>query len=220
MTEPDQPDWGEAKIDWETYQQKHKEHIHALGVIVSVFNSLENAMFLLFRHFLDIDFEPGHKVFAQLSNHARIDLTRDAITQSAYTDETKELANYFIDAFETLCEVRNFIAHSTTIANETVPGHLTVGKGSKRNPDDWSYADLSVSTFQRVAQEIRAYLIFGIRLYSWLDAQKTGGVITFHGGRVVERPTLPKKPPAPTELKNIQRDPPQSPKPRHQSSGE
>jgi len=185
-----------------SYHIGQRDHLHALGVITASYNQLEFVFLMFFMRHLSLDSVSAQRIFALLSNPHRIDLTRDAVEATEKDPSKKEMILYFIKGFETLANTRNFLAHSHTIFNDPAQEHLTFGKGSKRQPDRWSFAHMKLGDLRHVAEDMMAFRTYGFELDWWLIAQRSGGTIIFPGGQT-DTPALPEKPPLPEALISV-----------------
>jgi hypothetical protein len=178
-----------------------KDHLHALGVIIAAFNRLEFVLLLLFKRYLRLEEIPAQKLFLQLRNHTRIELIQEAINRAEGDSAAKEAALHFLDAFETLCEIRNFLAHSQTAQRNE---HLTFAKGSKREPETPRFARMKLAEVREIGNHMREFWIFGAALNSYLSSKEG----RFSGGDPIQPATLAQKPPLPADLQSILRDTP------------
>jgi hypothetical protein len=214
MTENPSDDWPDP-----SYHIGQRDHLHALGVITASYNQLEFTLFVLFLRYLKMEPEPAQKVFVLMSNPNRIDLLRDAVTAEEKDPIVQDRVLYFIEAFETLASSRNFLAHSHTILGTPDQDHLTFGKGSKRQPRNWSFAHMTLTDLRKIADDIRTYWSFGMGLDRWIVGRSSGAHahLLKTGRRSI--PPLPEKPPQPAKLTSVPHGVLESPPPRLDISG-
>ena len=189
-------------IKWDEYRIEHKDHIHALGVIVSTYNSLEFTLFFFFCRYHQIRPPIGQSIFAGLNNYQRVNFTRNKLNESNEDDRSKGWVNHFLSAYDIVTENKNFLVHSSVIINTTEQEHITFGKGSKTQPNNWSFAHMTVDDLRKVAEEIGTLHEFGTAVQAWLEARETGGSFRLQG-KAVWTPPLPETPPLPDRLKNV-----------------
>jgi hypothetical protein len=185
-----------------TWHIGQRDHLHALGVITSSFNQLEFVLLLFFIRYVVSEPKSGQKIFGLLSNYNIFDLIRDAINEKEADATAKEYSLHFLKGFEALEANRNFLAHSHSILNNPEQPHLTFGKGSRNQPDVWSYAHMTLPDLRKIADEMRDFWLFGSRLDAWIIAIPNNGKIIWSDGQVSLQP-LPDKPPLPERLRTI-----------------
>jgi hypothetical protein len=192
-----------ASNEWPdpTYHIGQREHLHALGVITASFNQLEFVLFLFFMDYLKLQPKLAQRLFVQIANNVRCELLIDAVELEETDAQIRGRALHFLKAFQILADNRNFLSHSQTIMNDPNQPHLTFGKGSKRQPDVWSFAHLTLPEIRQVADDIWTYWKFGSELRAWMVTRATGGVMTFSDGQTITH-TLPETPPLPDKLKH------------------
>jgi hypothetical protein len=78
-----------TKDAWPPYRVGNSEHIHALGVIASVFNLLEFNFRTLFNLYLRIPSPIAYTLFAKISNEMRLDLINRSLAYSIHPETTK-----------------------------------------------------------------------------------------------------------------------------------
>jgi hypothetical protein len=179
------PNWHIGQID----------HLHALGVITSAYNQLEFVLLLFFMKYVVADSKAAQRIFGLLSNYNTCDLVRESAKAKEENAIALDSLLHFLKGFEVLEWNRNFLAHSHSILNNPEQSHLTFGKGSRSNPDVWSFAHMSLSEIRGIADDIHAFWLFGSTLHLWLIGR---GTLIFQGGRketveLPDRPTLPEK---------------------------
>jgi argonaute-like protein implicated in RNA metabolism and viral defense len=101
-----------TKDAWPPYRVGNSEHIHALGVIASVFNLLEFNFRTLFNLYLRIPSPIAYTLFAKISNEMRLDLINRSLAYSIHPETTKDNVRYFLAGFRTCAENRNILMHS------------------------------------------------------------------------------------------------------------
>jgi len=180
-----------------------RDHLHAFGVIVAAFNQLEFVLFVLFLRFVKGDPAAIQRIFVILQNHHRLELLENGIEMTVGDPQLKELLLYFAKGYKILNDNRNFLGHSHTILNNPTQDHLTFGKGSKRQPDKWSFAHMKLLDLQKIAEDIYRFWQFGSYLDSYMNAKETAKNVTVFspfGTEAVREPPLPDKPPEPMNL--------------------
>jgi hypothetical protein len=81
----------------------------------------------------------------------------------------------------------------------TITDTLALGKSPRGDPTKTNYLHLNKQQIRAIADEIHAVYSFGLNIYLYVSARKTGGVLTDESGRT-STPTLPEKPPLPNNL--------------------
>lgn len=182
-----------------TFHIGQHDHLHALGVIVATYNLLEFSLFTLFNHYAGTAGDIGLKLFTSLPNPRRIEILKAEVDGKEQDAALKAAMLHYLSGYRILESNRNFLAHSHTIMNLPEQPHLTFGKGSRSNPTAWSYAHLGLSQLRTIADEMKAYWLFGSELHAFATARGTGGRLDFgHAG--VRVPTIPIHPPIPLEI--------------------
>jgi hypothetical protein len=199
MTDSPSPEWPDP-----TYHLGQRDHLHALGAVISAYNQLEFSFFLLFSRYIKA--QGSLRIFVLLSNHNRIELMEKALDEAELNPPVRETVQHFIKGFGTLTDARNFLAHSHTILNDPAQQHLTFGKGSRRDPGDWSFAHMKLEDLRRIADEIHVFQVFGSNIDKWLAARAQASAmreLSFGDPRRVYTPSLPEKPPLPNKLRSV-----------------
>jgi hypothetical protein len=83
--------------------------------------------------------------------------------------------------------------------NNPEQAHLTFGKGSRKQPNVWSFAHLTLPEIRKVADEMKGFWFYGSHVDRWLLGR---GTLVFSNGHR-ELVTLPDKPPLPVKLKTV-----------------
>lgn len=185
-----------------------KDHMHALGVFITSYNSLEFILFFFFYHYLGESRKTSVPlfIFSKLNNQNRIDALYVEIEPDP---DVRERMKYFLDSYNICTENRNFLAHAQ-LHNKTSLGRLYGGdlvdvsrvimkKPPRNAPERDNFTHLTVQEIHDMADDIGVVDDFGFKLFIFLEARHHGGVFTFPGGKT-ERPTLPDIPPVPRTL--------------------
>jgi hypothetical protein len=182
-----------------TWHIGQPDHLHALGVITSAYNLLEFALLSFFMRYVVAEPMSAQKIFGLLSNHSILELLRESIEANETDFNAKGASLYFLKAFEILEHNRNFLSHSHAILNNPDQAHLTFGKGSRKQPNVWSFAHLTLPEIRKVADEMKEFWLYGSHVNRWLIGR---GTLVFSDGHR-EQVTLPDKPSLPTKLKTV-----------------
>jgi hypothetical protein len=194
--------------EWHTrYHPGYEKHLHALGVIAANYNHLEFALFALFYLFLDLGPATAQHLFAYLTNDKRIDILSKAVEAREKDLEVTDRILHFIQGFKICTENRNLLLHSMTEgANWNVLGLayeikaiMTFRKSARGNPTKVNYLHLRLEDIRKAADQTYDFDVFGLNIYLYVDARRSGGILTDQQGRT-SRPTLPEKPPLPDKL--------------------
>jgi hypothetical protein len=186
-----------------------KEHIYALGVVASNFNSLEFALLALFYEFLGLDDVTTRYLFHYLNNSRRIDILTRAVEAREYNPDIKDRIVWFVQCFNICVENRNFLMHGMTDStwdaltlHSAVTDILTIKKSPRNDPIKTNYLHLTERQIRSIADNIYTTEMFGLEVYLFASARKNGGVITYvwEGSEMTRMPTLPEKPPLPSNL--------------------
>jgi hypothetical protein len=101
------------------------KHMHALGVISVQYNKLEELLFGLFRHHLEvagIHFSVCEKLYGQLENNKRrLETIKLIFSFYDKEDAVKEHIDYFTKYFNICYENRNVLMHSNVIGGHASP---------------------------------------------------------------------------------------------------
>lgn len=145
------------------------------------------------------DYKAAQRDFALLSNYNCADLVRDAVEARETHEMVRGLSLHFLKGFEILEWNRNFLAHSHSILNNPGQPHLTFGKGSRSQPDVWSFAHMTLPEIRKVADDIYTFWLFGSHIDRWLIGR---GTLIFSDGHR-ETVELPDKPALPEKLTTV-----------------
>lgn len=159
----------DVENSWPTYPTPSCEHLVALGLISSNWNTLERVLFQLVFSFLDAPRDTAKAVFHQLNSAGRIQVLRSLLERGNFNEELKARVLYFIAAFEICRENRNWLLHSFA-TSETTDTHLVLEKQRTKDAFTSTTLDLDLSTIRAVADDIHATLEFGGMIYIHLEA--------------------------------------------------
>jgi hypothetical protein len=191
---------GEPSWSWNyRYHPALRDHMHALGVVAANYNHLESSLFLLFYEYSHQPYTVSQYNFLHLNNNKnRLDILNRCIQHRVKNDST-ELALHFVEGFGICAEKRNFLMHGMAhdALNRT---ELVLRKAPRNDPTRLNYMHLSAEDIRKIADEISDFSMFGIDIFMWLEAQKTGGKLIIPADMKEHVPSLPKKPPLPDRL--------------------
>jgi hypothetical protein len=97
---------------WPPYRVGNADHLHALGVIASIFNLLEFRFRSLFNLYIELPTRIAYGLFAKVSNEMRLELARQAVDYSSHPAAIKNHVQHFLIGYRTCCENRNILMHS------------------------------------------------------------------------------------------------------------
>lgn len=187
--------------------------IHALGQITLAYNILEDTFERVFNEMLPANPEFSKRFFHALNNRNRIDLLAAIISESSFGNVAKDALGHFVRAFDILTEDRNIIMHSVGFSTEA--NIIELLKKTSHNPAKIAQFLVPDADLRKIADQIIEYVLFGSRLFSWIQIQKdpkSMGVLLpeqvnqlSKDGTSVERlrallSTLPEKPLPPHKL--------------------
>lgn len=164
---------------WPPYRVGNAEHIHALGVIASLFNLLEFNFRQLFKLCLGLPPSLGYTLFAKINNELRLELARRAVDRSSYPDSIKEHVRHFLAGFRACTENRNILMHSTTmffwddpkaercpvLTPHIQPDAVAFQKFPKDDPFKINVYKPTLAELRGIADAIKTFEEYGDRLY-------------------------------------------------------
>jgi hypothetical protein len=183
---------------WSWHSKFHpslQDHMHALGVAVANYNSLEFVFQALFEFYTSFeDLSAAHHLFSQLNtNQKRIEiLSRPVSYKERKNPAVSDGIEHFLRGVDICAENRNLLMHGRIFEADTRTD-LVLQKYARKDPTKVNYMHLTVQDIRRVADEFSDYEAYGAQMYLWLHARRTGGKLIFVEAGNVE-PAWPKKP--------------------------
>jgi hypothetical protein len=142
------------------YSAGPRDHLHAFGVISTMFNGLEDTMFALFRHHLDalkVSFNLSEFFWLSLNERQRPEALKMVFANCEKDNEVTSRVVNLIAYFEWCWTVRNMLSHAqhypAMLGGKPDIWHL-MKRISKRNPNI-GYAQFDLATLRSMADRIR-----------------------------------------------------------------
>lgn len=182
------------EIGWPPYQTGPRDSIFALGVASVNYARLEFAMQAILGNVIG-SLLLSSIVMPKVGNDVRIKIARQMLPSTGWPKNIIGLVTDFLDAFDTLSENRNLLMHSNLVAG--TQDQIALYKTNRAG--DTILCQIPSNDLRQVADDLRAYFLFGIDLSNWISFQLLGlsSALGLTGG---EPHPLPKKPPAPRKL--------------------
>ena len=163
--------------------------MHALGVIVTYYNSLEYGLFLMFFHYLNDNHTTAPQtIFARLNNQYRVDVVSRYAETIEKDEQVKDRVKHFLNGYNVCTDNRNFLAHSRLhggtaleALGKPMPRQIVLTKAPRGAPKRQNYTLMLVSDLRTIADDIKAFDQFAWELFIYLAAQRYGGKITLLG---------------------------------------
>jgi hypothetical protein len=141
------------------YSAGPPKHLHAFGVISTVYNAFEEGMFLLYRHHLDlfkVPYELSEFFYLSLNDNQRLVAIQKVFYECDKDPLTISAVENLIEYFRWCWDVRNKLAHAehypAALGGKPGKWHLTK-RMSKRNPDR-GYMEFELATIRDMADKI------------------------------------------------------------------
>lgn len=164
---------------WPPYRVGNADHLHALGVIASVFNLLEFRFRSLFNLYISLPTRMAYRLFAKISAEMRLELMYQALEHSTHPELIKEHVSYFLDGYKSCFENRNVLMHSVAsftwldpnaercpVLNPAQPdGIIVFQKWPKEDPFRVNVYRPSLPELRNVADEMNAFEVYGDDLF-------------------------------------------------------
>jgi hypothetical protein len=167
---------------WPPYRVGNPEHIHALGVIASVFNLLEFNFRQLFNLYLRLPSSIAYALFAKISNEMRLDLANRALDYSPHPNSIKDHVRHFLAGFRACAENRNILMHSVAmffwddpnaercpvLTPHIQPDAVAFQKTPKDDPFKINIYTPTIAELRGIADSIKSFEDYGDRLYWYI----------------------------------------------------
>ena len=118
---------------WPKYPIPSPDHLTALGVISTNWNTLELVLYMLLFSFLDAPRDTAQAVFHSLGNVARTDLLLTMLRRNAIDREIIDRVEHFVKAYNICRENRNWLLHARPTM-DTDQVNLVLKKQGSRDP--------------------------------------------------------------------------------------
>ena len=186
-----------------------EKHFHAIGVITSRYNALENGIFELVAYYLRIHDIPNSVIefmYLSLPENRRKDAARLIFRDCEDDKYASGLMDNLLDHYEWCSDSRNRIAHSEHYAfNRETFDKIKLSKRKNKTSTERITIDIDVETLRMVADEIETCRLQAIQIFIYLvcrdkQPQKFEDYIA-----IFSCDTLPEKLAIPTSLDSVKR---------------
>ena len=164
--------------DWPPYRVGNKEHMHALGVIASVFNLLEFRFRALFQLYLEMPFLIAATLFGKISNVERLQLIDLAVTRSSHPETIKADVRYFLAGYRNCNDNRNILMHSMAmfvwfdpnaercpVVSPKQPDAIAFQKSKRDDSHKINIYRPTITELREVADALKSFETYGDDLY-------------------------------------------------------
>jgi hypothetical protein len=156
---------------WPSYSTASHDHLVALGVITTNWNTLERVLFQLFFCFLEAPRDSAKTTFHALGNVGRSEVLLTLARRGEYRLDVVEHVQHFVKAFDICRENRNWLLHAHA-TSETSDSVLVMEKQSRKDAFSSRTLMFPVEQLRSVADEIHATLEFGGKIYIHLESSR------------------------------------------------
>lgn len=185
--------------EWPPYlnRGRYTKHMHAVGVLIANWATVEGAYQALFQHLFFWNFQLGLRSFELLGNQGRWELLNEIGPQAA--PEFAEHIHHFLKCAAICKENRNAVAHADY---QNGPSDEIIRLLKGRNKDRTALRDyhFSVESIRQMADETHGTAMYGMLIFAHLEMKRTApdGTIPRPDGPplFVRLPSL-QKPPVP-----------------------
>lgn len=158
----------------DNFRYGSKDQLHAIGVLISAWNSIEFSLSHLYRILLEISAENANQIFKSHSNDDRLDL----IGRLAPDKFSNELADQVsaLRTFAAICkDNRNHVAHSMTWFSGFDGDDLVANKFQSK-AGEWVSRRFSLELLRRAAEDADAVAKYAssIVLFAQIKGAKPG----------------------------------------------
>jgi hypothetical protein len=186
------------------YHVGPQKHLHAVGVMTALYNTLDGYTQSFFQHYFDKCGVPpttSSFLFLELNEQKRLDALRRVFTDCEKNDAVREALMNFLKYFQWCWDARNKIAHS-----ERYPAsfgrhkdlHLT--KPLNKRSSERGYMTLDLATLRDLADKIRAGIKHAATLHIYLRCRDWPRASWPRGYEAHASEPLPEKLPIPSSL--------------------
>jgi hypothetical protein len=134
---------------WPKYETAPADRLHATGVLIANFNTLEVILLGIFGIATKIPNDLTSAVFSKLDSEARSNLIKKALRERPAADGVLDAVEGFLRAFEACARNRNLLAHSIQTNGEGSPLFKFTRKGRLE------VYKPSLEEIRRIADEIK-----------------------------------------------------------------
>ena len=144
-------------------------HMEALGVVATIYNHLEQTLFLLILTYSKLEYDVAKSLFENITNPQRLKLLRDCSEKQIMENPTHEHVINFIECFEVVAQNRNTLMHSMIMGTGD-GGILEFSKTSRAAPTVEKVLLLDVSSLHQTAFDLEDVDDYGRRIWFYYNS--------------------------------------------------
>lgn len=179
----------ESLSNWPTYNIGSKDHLHAVGVLVANWTTIEKVYSALFQFIFHGNFQPGMRAFELLGNSSRATLIREECFKVASPQFHKHI-EYFLKCAAICKDNRNAVAHAHFVAPQN-PAFAILDKGRSRDGNSIKFYRFTVSAIQEMADETHAVAMYGWHMLALMEVARAAPYNTSIPQHFVESARVP-----------------------------
>ncbi len=199
------------------YDIGQSKHIHALGVVATLYNQMEFSLFCLLMDYTKLSSETTQWLIANISNNLRLELLRRCVGENESDPTTKDHVHHYAACFDICTENRNFLMHSMS-SKPNDNASLSFMKASRNDPKKVNHINLCLEDIRCVADDIANTMTFGGLLHIYFAFRDFPQSPEFSEEMRRTYSTLPKRPQLPSKLLKPNSPVPKGGQPRRRSS--